>query len=115
MSRHDPQVRLRHMLAYATEAVTLMHDRRRADLDIDRALGLAVLRCVEIVGEAASRIPVATRRRHPNIPWAQIIAMRNRLIHRCHDIVDYDIVWSTVSQDLPPLIAELERILSPGP
>src|SRR5713226_7452858 len=69
MSRHDSQVRLRHMLAYATEAVTLMRDRRRADLDIDRALGLAVLRCVEIVGEAASRIPVAIRRRHPNIPW----------------------------------------------
>ena len=37
MSRHDPRVRLRHMLAYATEAVTLMRDRRRADLDIDRA------------------------------------------------------------------------------
>ena len=74
MSRHDPQVRLRHMLAYATEAVTLMRDRKRADLDTDRALGLAVLRCVEIVGEAASRIPVAMRRRHPNIPWAQIVA-----------------------------------------
>jgi len=69
------------MLTYATEAVTLMRDRRRVDLDTDRALGLAVLRCVEIVGEAASRIPVAIRRRHPNIPWAQIIAMRNRLIH----------------------------------
>jgi uncharacterized protein with HEPN domain len=70
------------------------------------------LRCVEIVGEAASRIPVAIRRRHPNIPWAQIIAMRNRLIHG-YDIVDYDIVWSTVSEDLPPLIAELEKMLSP--
>ena len=114
MSRDDPQVRLRHMLAYATEAVTLLRDRRRADLDIDRALGLAVLRCVEIVGEAASRIPVAIRRRHPNVPWAQIIATRNRLIHG-YDIVDYDIVWSTVAQDLPPLIAELEKILSPGP
>jgi hypothetical protein len=51
MSRDDPQVRLRHMLAYAAEAVTLMRGRSRADLDIDRALGLAVLRCVEIVGE----------------------------------------------------------------
>jgi uncharacterized protein with HEPN domain len=67
MSRDDPRVRLRHMLVYATEAVKLMRDRRRADLDIDRTLGLAVLRCVEIVGEAASRIPVAIRRRHPNI------------------------------------------------
>lgn len=73
----------------------------------------AVLRCVEIVGEAASRIPIAIRRRHSKIPWAQIVAMRNRLIHG-YDIVDYDIVWSTVAEDLPPLIAELEKLLSPG-
>jgi len=110
MSRDDPQVRLRHMLAYAREAVELMRNRRRADLDIDRALGLAILRCVEIVGEAAGRIPVTTRRRYPKIPWSQIISMRDRLIHG-YDIVDYDIVWSTVAQDLPPLIAELEGIL----
>ena len=114
MSRHDLQVRLRHMLAYATEAVALMRGRRRADLDIDRALGLAVLRCLEIVGEAANRVPVAIRRRYPKIPWPQIIGMRNRLIHG-YDIVDYDIIWSTVAEDLPPLIAELERTLSLGP
>ena len=114
MSRHDLQVRLRHMLAYATEAVALMRDRRRADLDTDRALGLAVLRCLEIVGEAASRIPVAIRRRYPNIPWPQIIGMRNRLIHG-YDIVDYDIIWNTVTKELPPLVVELEKILSSGP
>jgi len=114
MSRDDPQVRLRHMLAYAREAVELMRDRSRADLDIDRALGLAIIRCVEIVGEAASRIPVAIRRRYPKIPWQQLIGMRNRLVHG-YDIVDYDIVWSTVAQDLPPLITELEKILSSAP
>jgi uncharacterized protein with HEPN domain len=98
------------MLAYAKEAVDLMRNRTRADLDTDRALGLAILRCVEIVGEAASQIPVALRRRNPKIPWRQIIGMRNRLSH-CYDIVDYDIVWSTVTQDLPLLVAELEAIL----
>jgi hypothetical protein len=46
MSRDDPRVRLRHMLAYAREAVGLMRNRKRADLDTDRALGLAILRCV---------------------------------------------------------------------
>jgi len=110
MSRHDPQVRLRHMLAYAREAVELMRNRKRADLNTDRALGLAILRCVEIVGEAAGRVPAAIRRRYPNIPWPQIIGMRNRLVHG-YDIVDYDIVWSTVADDLPSLIAELEKIL----
>ena len=113
MSRDDPQVRLRHMLAYAREAVELMRNRKREDLDTDRTLGLAILRCVEIVGEAAGRIPATLRRRYPRIPWAQIISMRNRLIHG-YDIVDYAIVWSTVADDLPPLIVELEKILSSG-
>ena len=98
------------MLAYAREAVELMRNRRRADLDTDRALGLAILRCVEIIGEAAGRVPAAIRRRYSKIPWPQIIGMRNRLVHG-YDIVDYDIVWSTVADDLPALIAELEKIL----
>ena len=87
MSRDDPQVRLRHILAYSREAVELMRDRSRADLNTDRALGLAIIRCVEIVGEAASRIPIAIRRRYPTILWQQIIGMRNRLVHG-YDIVD---------------------------
>ena len=53
MPRDDPQVRLRHMLDYSREAVGLLRDRKRADLDVDRTLGLAILRCVKIVGEAA--------------------------------------------------------------
>jgi len=114
MSRDDPNVRLRHMLDYSREAVALLRDRKRADLDSERTLGLAILRCVEIVGEAASRVPADTQQRYPNIPWPQIIGMRNRLVHG-YDIVDYDIVWSTVTQDLPPLIAELENILSSSP
>jgi len=114
MSRDDPQVRLRHMLDYAREAVGLLRDRKRADLDRDRTLGLAILRCVEIVGETASRVPVDVQRRYPNIPWPQIIGMRNRLVHG-YDIVDYDIVWSTATQDLPPLIAELEKLSSSTP
>src|SRR5574341_2590219 len=114
MSRDDPQVRLRHMLDYSREAVSLLRDRKRADLDRDRTLGLAILRCVEIVGEAASRVPVDIQQRYQYIPWPQIIGMRNRLVHG-YDIVDYDVVWSTVTHDLPPLITELEKIVSSGP
>ena len=110
MPQHDPQVRLRHMLDYAREAITLMRDKTRADLDTDRALGLATLRCLEIIGEAASRIPESVRQQHPQIMWAQIIGMRNRLVHG-YDLVDYDIIWNTVTEDLPPLIAELEKIV----
>ncbi len=77
MPRRDPQVRLRHMLEYAREATGLMHGKTRADLDTDRALGLATLRCLEIVGEAASHIPESVRQQHPQIPWPQIIGTCN--------------------------------------
>ena len=87
-----------------------MRDKKRADLDTDRTLGLTTLRCLEIVGEAASHIPESMRQEHPQIPWPQIIGTRNRLVHG-YDLVDYDIIWSTVVEDLPPLIAELEKIL----
>ena len=110
MPRHDPQVRVQHMLEYAREAIGLMRDKRRADLDTDRTLGLATLRCLEIVGEAASQIPKSLRQQHPQIPWPQIIGTRNRLVHG-YDLVDYDIIWSTITEDLPPLVAELEKIL----
>ena len=110
MTRHDPQVRLRHMLEYGREAIGLMRDKKRADLDTDRTLGLATLRCLEIVGEAAGHVPESLRQQHPQIPWPQIIGTRNRLVHG-YDLVDYDIIWSTVTEDLPPLIAELEKIL----
>ena len=110
MSRDDPQVRLNHMLEYAREAVGLMRNRTRADLEKDRALGLAIIRCLEIVGEAASRVPEPIQKSHPGVPWAQIIGMRNRLVHG-YDLVDYDIIWSTITEDLPPLIAQLEKAL----
>ena len=98
------------MLEYAREAIGLMRDKQRANLDTDRTLGLATLRCLEIVGEAASHIPESLRQQHPQIPWQQIIGTRNRLVHG-YDFVDYDIIWSTITEDLPPLIAELVKIL----
>jgi uncharacterized protein with HEPN domain len=76
MSRDDPNVRLRHMLDYSREAVALLRDRKRADLESERTLGLAILRCVEIVGEAASRVPVDIQQCYQNIPWPQVMYLR---------------------------------------
>jgi uncharacterized protein with HEPN domain len=83
-------------------------------LDTDRPLNLSLVRLLEIVGEAASRVPGGDRATYSSIPWMQIVGLRNRLIHG-YDNVDFDILWQIVSQDLPPLIAELEKILSPTP
>lgn len=78
MTRYDPLASVRHMLDHAREAVDLAQDRARADLDEDRLLNLALVRLVEVTGEAASRVPPAFRSRYPHVPWRQIVGMRNR-------------------------------------
>ena len=71
---------------------------------------LALVRLVEIVGEAANRLPIEDQSRYPSIPWKEIVGMRNRLVHG-YDAIDLDVLWDTVRIDLPQLIEELERIL----
>ena len=70
----------------------------------------AVVRSIEIIGEAANHISVSFQRSHKQIPWKQVIGMRNRLIHAYFD-VDYDSVWDTVQEDIPKLIEELEKLI----
>ena len=110
MSRHDDDVRLRHMLDHAREAVSLVKAKKRQDLEADRVLQLALVRLIEIVGEAAARVSKDFQFRHPQIPWPQIVGTRNRLIHG-YDIIDLDILWQTTTEDLPALIAELSQVV----
>ena len=98
------------MLEHAREVHALVQGRGRADLDADRLLSLALVRLLEIFGEAAARVPPGDRTLYPNIPWPQIVALRNRLIHG-YDSVDFDILWQIVTRDVPALIAELQEIL----
>lgn len=112
MSKHDDLVRLQHMLEHASEAVRLAEGKNRSDLDNSRVLALALVRLLEVVGEAASRVSKATQRQYPKIPWPQMIGMRNRLVHD-YVVIDVDIVWQTVVEELPSLVAELERIVPP--
>ena len=111
MSRRNPRLPLRQMLAYAQEAITLCADKKRSDLDDDRLLDLAVTRLLEIIGEAANRVPLTEQALYPEIPWAQIVALRNRLIHG-YDSVDLDIVWQIIQHDLPALVITLQKILN---
>lgn len=92
MQGHDA-IRLRHMLDAAREAVSFIHGRTRDDLDLDRQLVLALVKSIEIVGEAASRVTESSRQDLPQIPWDQIIGMRNRLVHAYFDI-NLDILWT---------------------
>lgn len=76
-------------------------------------LALSLVRCIEIIGEAASRVSGETRMLVPQIPWPDLVGMRNRLVHAYFDI-DLDRVWDTVLDDLPPLIAQLEELTPPS-
>ena len=70
----------------------------------------AMVRNLEVMGEAAMRIPDDIRERYPEIPWAQIVGFRNRLIHG-YFLVDYGIVWEIVQDELPQLRRRLEQIM----
>ena len=113
MPRHD-EIRLRHMLDAAREAVSFARGRTRGDLDADRQLVLSLVKDIEIVGEAATRVSEPARRRLPEMPWERIVGMRNRLVHAYFD-VNLDIVWKTISEDLPELIVLLERAIPSVP
>lgn len=108
MSDNDV-VRLRHMLEAAKEAQSYLIDKKRSDLDNDRMLVHSLVRCLEIVGEAAASVSTQCRNELASIPWPDVVAMRNRLIHAYFDI-NLDLVWDTVVDDIPPLIAVLDEI-----
>jgi uncharacterized protein with HEPN domain len=97
------------MLDSAREAVELIHGISRADLDTNRVLSLALVRLLEIVGEAASKVTVDTRKETPAIPWSQIVSLRHRLIHG-YDTINMDIFWKILTDDLPALIDQLQKI-----
>jgi len=110
MSEAD-NVRIRHILDAAREAVAFAKGRSRAELDSDRKLSLSLVRLLEIIGEAAKGISQEFRDSHSDLPWKSVIGMRDRLIHGYFD-VNLDVVWGTVTEDLPALIAKLEKILA---
>ncbi len=98
------------MLDAAQAAVSFAEDKTRVNLEDDLMFAFALVRAIEIVGEAASRVSKEEQQNYPQIPWKNITGMRNKIIHDYFD-VDYDVVWDTVRLRIPELIAELEKIV----
>jgi uncharacterized protein with HEPN domain len=98
------------MRDYAQEAIDLLGHKTLDELRGDRILQLALVRLVEIVGEAASRVSPDLKRQHANIPWRKAAGISNKLIHD-YDYIDLDIVYHTVQNDLPGLVQQLQAIL----
>ena len=110
----EDEVRLRHLLDAATTAIEFIDGRSRQDLEDDLMLRLALTKLVEIVGEAAKQISSVSRADHPEVPWSAAARMRDRLVHHYFDI-DLDILWRTVTEDLPALVATLSGTTPDAP
>ncbi len=108
--RQNNLVRVRHALDAASKAINFLKGKTREDLHKDEILSLALVRLLEVIGKAAVGIDSEFAKQHPRVPWKEMIALRNRLIHGYFDI-NLDIVWNTVVEDLPPLVSALENLL----
>jgi uncharacterized protein with HEPN domain len=107
--REDDRVRIKHMIDAAESVEKFIAGRTRGDLDQDLMLQFAVLRAIEIMGEAAARTSDEAKSGTPHIPWRTIVAMRNRLIHGYFEI-DTEVVWKTITQELPQILPLLRDL-----
>lgn len=107
----DDRIRIQHMLDSAEEALSFVKGIKQKEFFKNRMLILSVIKEIEIIGEAASKISEETELSSPEIPWKDIVGMRNRLIHGYFD-VDVKLVWNTAKNNLPSLIELLKDILN---
>ncbi len=110
MRRPEDEALLRDMLAYASRAVEAVANRERLDLESDPILAAAVERFIEVIGEAAGKVSADTQASAPQIPWREMVGMRNRLVHG-YASVDHDILWDVVSADLVEVIEALQTLV----
>jgi len=103
----EDRIRIKHMIDAADSVSRFILDRIRDDIETDEMLRFALVRAIEIFGEAASKVSAGTRNTHPHIPWRPIVGMRNRLVHAYFDI-DADILWVAATRELPALFPQLK-------
>lgn len=103
-----------HMLDMARKAVAKTSGLSHQGYDADENLRLALTHLVQVIGEAARQVSPDCTDRHPEIPWQEIVGMRHKVVHDYLG-VDEDIVWQVVTEDLPPLVAALEKMLERQP
>ena len=108
--RPDDRIRLQHMADALSTAIRFTERRSLEELDKDAMLSFSLRYAVQIVGEAANKMSQEMREQHPQFPWSDIIGMRHRLVHGYIDI-EPDILWKTVTEDAPLLLAQVTAIL----
>jgi len=104
------QAYLLDILNSARKAMEYLGNKSYAEFESNQECLDAIIRRIEIIGEASSRVSADTKKRLPDLPWAEMKGMRNLLIHE-YDAIDTEEVWRTVKNDLPPLILMLEEVI----
>lgn len=112
MSRHDDLTRLRDIRGAAQKAVRFASGRTLEDAQSDEMLLFALVRALEIVGEASKNVSATFRDAHPELPWQPMARTRDRLIHG-YTSVNPEIIWRIVTDDLPPLLEVLDKVIPP--
>jgi uncharacterized protein with HEPN domain len=105
---------LRHILDEANFLLSETRSNSKEQIIQDAVLSRAVIRSLEIIGEASKRLDVAFKDRHPEIEWKKMAGIRDRLIHDYFG-VDYEILWDIFEHTLPALKASIENILKTLP
>ncbi len=111
MKAHDDKVYLRHILDAIDRIENYLRNRSREEFERETLLQDGVIRQLEIIGEATRHITEELREQYPEIPWQDMVGMRNKLIHDYLG-VDVDLVWVTATEDLQDLRKQVEVILN---
>ena len=111
MATRDPLETLRQMREFSVEARDLAADRQMDDLNNDLGFRRHAERVTELIGEAATRLPDEVLDASPEVPWRQVIGMRNWLIHG-YDGIDAEILWDVLSNKAAVLVAQLDAIIA---
>ena len=114
MSDRDIVLTLAQIVDFADEVTSLLAKHVRRDLDHDLEFRRALERCIELIGEAATRLPVEWRAQHAEVPWRQIISMRNVLVH-AYDVILPEVLWSVAVADIPRVRGSIARLINQHP
>ena len=108
--RPEDRIRITHMRDACESIGRFIEDKTSVDLADDQMLQFALVRAIEIIGEAAGRVSEDVQKAAPEIPWRESVGIRNRLVHAYFD-VDLGILWQTAVESVPQLQDRLEKLL----
>lgn len=111
MSRRSAQVYLDDILEAITKIQRYTEGMNMQSFSASSLVIDAVIRNIEVIGEAAKNLPEEIKEHHPEVPWSQIIGTRNKVVHQYFG-VDLDIIWHTLQEELPIFYGQVKQILS---